>query len=1027
MVIKNGKAPARRKSASSSAKSKRSDNVSNGSFPGDEHYSSTDQLDGAIDNHEGTTLESEAGDRVLEIAGIGDGAPGADISAEPTELTAITLHQPWASLIAAGKKCYETRSWGTDYRGPIAIHAAKKLHENESLISLLEIEADKIPLGAIVAIANLTDCILMDQEFILKQSAFEQCLGLWEVGRYAWKLENVRAIEPIPATGKQGLWKWEYKRDWQKEFFGIDDSIKYLGQSSAWNPADFGEAEYKSDGNGQLNFLQVNEPPEPDDYKSIELFDEAYKQWEDSQQSTINNQQSTNNGELCNTLINGSTFAQESVPASPLQESNCGDDRPTFSANGTTTAETSYSSDTQTLTNTPTSTMSASQNHDLTAEYSSSLLHRLANLSQLTDSEKQQTTAETVSPTYCELSENCNPDLQSSKMSLACSTAPIPPATNQEATLVTSSTPYRQVGTMRNGSVSGVMNLPLRGVDKDYLLLRSPGALSTGNGRPPGKTRLENQLQELSLISASEVAAPEFLESGYNLPIGFSNLQETRTALELSQVQAQVSQAQQQPIAPSSELHQKTETTAIVEAPSVMPWTGELLLSDSNELLISLNLPANIGALTKSKLISAAQEQHQLICTIERKEFELAIEKLHRVRLTGVYLQEFKKKCQYGEFENQLEQAGIGVRSAQQYMVISKNWDIVEAKAKLVSLLAEENQPAIGLKWALETVRDKKKELKSAAVPVDPDCWQTPNTKDQPIVDLVVKALGGSIWLDPCSHPKSRIPVSVRYYKDGFDGDGLAKNQIWNKTVFVNPPFSDPLPWVEKCCFSIALGSCSAAIMLLKSGALSNIGTGELINKYASAVCHWRGRIAFLNDEGNPVKGSDFDCVFVYFGARLDLFRQAFGGRGTISVIDNHYSSVNKKFIETIPTINDNGNSNGNGKNFASVVDEQKELANTVGLTNGQSVLPDTRDNDRERLEQHDPHTVTDSMMYSSTTVMPKQTTDLYEQTKQNCLADYVSKIEGNLSEFSTDQINHLLEILSKEKLKRVDIGSIDF
>jgi hypothetical protein len=82
-----------------------------------------------------------------------------------------------------------------------------------------------------------------------------------------------------------------------------------------------------------------------------------------------------------------------------------------------------------------------------------------------------------------------------------------------------------------------------------------------------------------------------------------------------------------------------------------------------------------------------AGEQHQFISCIERKEFELALEKLYRARLTGVYLQEFKKKCQYGEFQNQLEQAGIGIRSAQNYMVIAKNWEIVEAKTKLVALL----------------------------------------------------------------------------------------------------------------------------------------------------------------------------------------------------------------------------------------------------------------------------------------------------------------------------------------------------
>ena len=39
-------------------------------------------------------------------------------------MKALTLHQPWASLIAIGAKKIETRSWATSYRGPLAIHAA---------------------------------------------------------------------------------------------------------------------------------------------------------------------------------------------------------------------------------------------------------------------------------------------------------------------------------------------------------------------------------------------------------------------------------------------------------------------------------------------------------------------------------------------------------------------------------------------------------------------------------------------------------------------------------------------------------------------------------------------------------------------------------------------------------------------------------------------------------------------------------------------------------------------------------------
>ena len=42
-------------------------------------------------------------------------------------MKALTLWQPWATLVAIGAKKIETRSWKTNYRGPLAIHAAKRI------------------------------------------------------------------------------------------------------------------------------------------------------------------------------------------------------------------------------------------------------------------------------------------------------------------------------------------------------------------------------------------------------------------------------------------------------------------------------------------------------------------------------------------------------------------------------------------------------------------------------------------------------------------------------------------------------------------------------------------------------------------------------------------------------------------------------------------------------------------------------------------------------------------------------------
>ena len=155
----------------------------------------------------------------------------------------ITLRQPWASLIALGLKKYETRSWPTTYRGKLVIHAAKRdygigSHEETSARKACELAGwgkfeqrtlnflgnlhptrprsfSDLPLGCIVAIADLTDCQQMAPSLeaptnsaisIAEQTELEESVGVWEPGRFAWRLENVVALaEPIPFKGAQGL------------------------------------------------------------------------------------------------------------------------------------------------------------------------------------------------------------------------------------------------------------------------------------------------------------------------------------------------------------------------------------------------------------------------------------------------------------------------------------------------------------------------------------------------------------------------------------------------------------------------------------------------------------------------------------------------------------------------------------------------------------------------------------------------------------------------------------------------------
>lgn len=136
-------------------------------------------------------------------------------------MKALSLWQPWASLIAIGEKRYETRAWWTPYRGPLAIHAAKTWNaevraaaEDDEIAEALSchglLRGCGLPLGSIVATCRLVACHRMDDALLDSITDQEEAFGDWRIGRYAWELADVVALpEPIPAKGAQGLWEWD--------------------------------------------------------------------------------------------------------------------------------------------------------------------------------------------------------------------------------------------------------------------------------------------------------------------------------------------------------------------------------------------------------------------------------------------------------------------------------------------------------------------------------------------------------------------------------------------------------------------------------------------------------------------------------------------------------------------------------------------------------------------------------------------------------------------------------------------------
>lgn len=173
----------------------------------------------------------------------------------------LTIRQPWAQLIAVGAKHIETRPFSTKYRGPLAIHAGLAKPTIHTLPGFTDVTGEPIaggadpcwldlrvyppvpvplPLGAVVAVCDIVDVVPITPDghcpnppdhgwashvsrsgitgnlngywtghtqplFAIEDLSDQLPLGDFTPGRFAWLLDNVRPIDPVPMEGAQGL------------------------------------------------------------------------------------------------------------------------------------------------------------------------------------------------------------------------------------------------------------------------------------------------------------------------------------------------------------------------------------------------------------------------------------------------------------------------------------------------------------------------------------------------------------------------------------------------------------------------------------------------------------------------------------------------------------------------------------------------------------------------------------------------------------------------------------------------------
>ncbi|KUP22391.1 ASCH domain-containing protein [Paenibacillus sp. DMB5] len=147
-------------------------------------------------------------------------------------MKAITIKQPWATLIALGEKHFETRGWQTKHRGELAIHAGKQVDRDACEIPKIKealvrhgYTADNLPTGAVIAVAKLEECWEVGRclrgDVVLEKDGGntiredpigkkEEAFGWYNDGRYAWEMGDINQLpQPIPCKGQLSLWNWE--------------------------------------------------------------------------------------------------------------------------------------------------------------------------------------------------------------------------------------------------------------------------------------------------------------------------------------------------------------------------------------------------------------------------------------------------------------------------------------------------------------------------------------------------------------------------------------------------------------------------------------------------------------------------------------------------------------------------------------------------------------------------------------------------------------------------------------------------
>lgn len=101
-------------------------------------------------------------------------------------MKALSVRQPWASMILHGQKTIEVRSWPTSHRGDLLICVSKRPHGD-------------LPIGVALCVVNIVDCRAMTET-----DKTVACCD-YSSGDFAWVIGSVKSVTPFAVSGRLGL------------------------------------------------------------------------------------------------------------------------------------------------------------------------------------------------------------------------------------------------------------------------------------------------------------------------------------------------------------------------------------------------------------------------------------------------------------------------------------------------------------------------------------------------------------------------------------------------------------------------------------------------------------------------------------------------------------------------------------------------------------------------------------------------------------------------------------------------------